>query len=332
MDIALWSVGTDRLPSRLQPGAPEAEAHLEAWVEQRPELLRDGLLPVARQLVFSNRDRLDLLCLEGQSRWVVVELKRDRMPREVVAQALDYVSQLSSMSTAELRRRLAPHLEKLESTTRQLVEELLSSETDDQPREIGAIVAGVTADSSLLRITDYLSSRFEVPLSVVELRAFRTPTGDLLLAREETGTEAVADEATSRAAAVSLDERWSRVTAAAQQHGFAEALSALRLSVEEAGLFPRPYTRSVMLTPPTHRNRFLAVVGFSGAKARIQYGSAVLQEFYPPLQADAIEGILGPSPRWVGPDEVTTFGRRICELMATLEPPSDQQVSAPGES
>ena len=292
-------------------------------MQQRPELLRDGLIPIARQLVFSNRDRLDLLCLEGQSRWVVVELKRDRMPREVVAQALDYVSQLSSMSTAELRRRLAPHVERLEPTTRQLVEELLSSETEDQPREIGAILAGVTADASLLRITDYLSSRFEVPLSVVELRAFRTPTGDLLLAREETGTGAAADEGTSRAAVVSLDDRWTKVTAAAQQHGFVEALSALRLSVEEAGLFPRPYTRSIMLTPPTHRNRFLAVVGFTGSRARIQYGSGELQEFYPSLQADAIERVLGPSPRWADPDDVTAFGRRVCELMTMLEPPSE---------
>lgn len=76
---------------------PESEAALESWVRADPGLVRDGLIVVAQQLVFSGRERLDLLCIESRSRWLVVELKRDRMAREVAAQALDYVSSLAAI-------------------------------------------------------------------------------------------------------------------------------------------------------------------------------------------------------------------------------------------
>ena len=86
VDFALWSVDDTDLPRRLTRSVPDSETKLETWIEQRPELIRDGLVPVARQLIFPTRERLDLLCIESQSRWVIVELKRDRMAREVVAQ------------------------------------------------------------------------------------------------------------------------------------------------------------------------------------------------------------------------------------------------------
>ena len=89
---------------------PETEAALESWVKADPSLVRDGLIVVAQQLVFSGRERLDLLCIESRSRWLVVGLKRDRMAREVAAQALDYVSLLAQMPADDLAARLAPHL------------------------------------------------------------------------------------------------------------------------------------------------------------------------------------------------------------------------------
>jgi RecB family endonuclease NucS len=36
--------------------------------------------------------RIDLLCINGDGDIVIVELKRDKTPREITAQALDYAS------------------------------------------------------------------------------------------------------------------------------------------------------------------------------------------------------------------------------------------------
>ena len=36
--------------------------------------------------------RIDLLAMDGEGRLIIIELKKDRIPREIVAQVLDYAS------------------------------------------------------------------------------------------------------------------------------------------------------------------------------------------------------------------------------------------------
>src|SRR5437762_2911787 len=50
---------------------------------------------------------IDLLCIDGEGKIVVLELKRDKTPREVVAQALDYGSYVKTIQADELRRIFA---------------------------------------------------------------------------------------------------------------------------------------------------------------------------------------------------------------------------------
>ena len=302
---------------------PDSETKLETWIEQRPELIRDGLLVVARQLVFPTRERLDLLCIENQSRWVIVELKRDRMAREVVAQALDYVSLLQQMSAGELRDRLMPHLQKLRAPDRELALSLLDSEADDADREVGVILAGVTADPARLRITEMLDRSYSVPVSVVELRAFQTPAGEVLLAREETGDGATAPAATSpgrstNATRTSDSDRWARVEQEAEKYGMDGALRSVRTAIEDAGLYPRPYTRSVMVAPPQQRNRYLAVIGFHGGRGRVMWGADAFREFYPDVRLRQAEKLLGPSDveREVDAEGLEAFGRGLTTLMS----------------
>lgn len=249
VSVAVWSAPRGGRPQRLHATSAETETALEEWVKSDPSLVRDGLVVVAQQLIFPTRERLDLLCVEGRSRWVVVELKRDRMAREVAAQALDYVSLLAAMPTHELASRLAPHLEAAPQGTRDLVADLLAGESDDNPRDIAAVVVGVTADEPLLRITAFLTEGYDVPISVVELQAFQSPSGDLLILREETGSNE--PEGVVRAApSASVEDRWMRVRTNAETRGFGDALTEFTTLVEGVGLYVRPYTRSVMITPP----------------------------------------------------------------------------------
>ena len=324
VDFALWSVAGTAAPRRLTRSAPDSETNLETWIEQRPELIRDGLLVVARQVIFPTRERLDLLCIENQSRWVIVELKRDRMAREVVAQALDYVSLLQQMSASDLRERLTPHLEKLPVPDRELALNLLESETDDSDREVAVILAGVTADAALLRITEMLNRSYSVPISVIELRAFETPGGDLLLAREETGNSDTSSESTphkrpSQEQGVPESDRWTRVMQEADKYGMADALRSVRTAIEDAGLYARPYTRSVMITPPQQRGRYLAVIGFHGAGGSVMWGADAVREFYPEVRLRHAERLLGATDveRAVDAAELEKFGQAWKTLMAT---------------
>lgn len=284
----LWSRQGAEPAKRLVKTEPDTEADLEQIIEQCPGLVRDDLLVVARQFRFSTRDRVDLLCLQNQTRWTIVELKRDKMPREVVAQAMDYAAQLTSMSAADLAEALEVqgHLKSLNPDDRQVVQRLLAAEAEDQAadsrRDVAAIVVGMAAATGLKRIADYLDNSFGVPISVLELQAFWTPGGGLIFAREETGAEDgdLAAEC-AKSGPSSLDERWEKVRASAAQYGFTDALKDFRSSIERAGLFPRPYTRSIMVAPPQARNRYLAVASFTGHLAGISYGPDAWNEFFP---------------------------------------------------
>lgn len=70
------------------------EAVLEDWLESNPDgILEDGrVLIIGRQVRTDLGGFIDLLGVDREGNVVVVELKRDRTPRDVVAQALEYAA------------------------------------------------------------------------------------------------------------------------------------------------------------------------------------------------------------------------------------------------
>ena len=70
------------------------ESVLEEWLESNPDgILEDGrILIIGRQIRTDFGGFVDLLGVDREGSLVVVELKRDRTPRDVVAQALEYAA------------------------------------------------------------------------------------------------------------------------------------------------------------------------------------------------------------------------------------------------
>src|SRR4026208_1717800 len=70
------------------------EVVLETWLENNPEnIIENGsLLLIGRQVTTNLSSFIDLLAIDRQGDLVVVELKRNRTPRETLAQALEYAS------------------------------------------------------------------------------------------------------------------------------------------------------------------------------------------------------------------------------------------------
>jgi len=60
---------------------------------------------------------IDLLCMDSEGTLVIVELKRDKTPREVTAQALDYASWVKTLNAEEIEKIAAAYFkgESLES-------------------------------------------------------------------------------------------------------------------------------------------------------------------------------------------------------------------------
>ncbi|HET9956060.1 MAG TPA: endonuclease NucS domain-containing protein [Polyangiaceae bacterium] len=176
---ALWKVGQD--PTPLQRSSLPKEQLLEDMIVRAPALLSQEWMLIGRQEDTGFGGRIDLLAIAPDASLVLIELKRDRTPREVVAQAIDYASWVEGLKAEDVREiyeRFAPG--------RLLAEDfqsrfggILDEEALNQNHQI-VIVAG-SLDASSERIIGYLSGR-GISINVLCFEVFAL-NGELLLSR-----------------------------------------------------------------------------------------------------------------------------------------------------
>jgi hypothetical protein len=169
LELGLWRV--DAGLRRLAASKAPSERWLEDALESDPSLLALDLLVVGRQVTTSYGKRIDLLALDGEGVVYLVELKRDRTPRDVVAQALDYGSWLRELGYEDLREiyRLHSGGEELEVG---FEERFGFSPPDSLNEEHRLLVVASDIDPSTERIVSYLSEGFGVPINVISFAHF----------------------------------------------------------------------------------------------------------------------------------------------------------------
>src|SRR5206468_7041888 len=106
---AIWKVAAQ--PERLTESSLAKEQLLEDMIVADPRLLSDEWMLIGQQEDTGLGGRIDLLAIAPDGSLVLIELKRDRTPRDVVAQALDYagwVEKLRAEDIAAIYSRFAP--------------------------------------------------------------------------------------------------------------------------------------------------------------------------------------------------------------------------------
>lgn len=88
------------------------EAVLEDWLESNPDgIVEDGkILIIGRQVPTNFGGFVDLVGIDRQGNAVVIELKRNRTPRDTLAQALEYASYVARLDTDQLENLLREYL------------------------------------------------------------------------------------------------------------------------------------------------------------------------------------------------------------------------------
>jgi hypothetical protein len=105
---AIWSVSDT--PKPLTVGRLPNEQLLEDMIIRDPRILSTEWMSIGRQEITGFGGRIDLLAIAPDGSLVLVELKRDRTPREVIAQAMDYASwveQLTADRIAQIYQRFS---------------------------------------------------------------------------------------------------------------------------------------------------------------------------------------------------------------------------------
>ena len=90
MDQSLRMVGDS--PERLLEARLPSESTMEEMIVRQPSILSTEWLVIGQQEAIQYGVRIDLLGLALDRAVVLIELKKDKAPRDVAAQALDYAS------------------------------------------------------------------------------------------------------------------------------------------------------------------------------------------------------------------------------------------------
>ncbi len=159
----LWTVKNDIL-QRENRSSLESEKRLENWIANDLSLLGEDLLLIGRQ-TRTKSGPLDILAIDSDGTLVIIELKRHRTPREVVAQVLDYASWVAQQTPHDIdticfgcsRRTLA------DAFRAHFDSEL----PEDACKSHRMIIVAAELDDSSERIIKYLQEQHEIDINAV---------------------------------------------------------------------------------------------------------------------------------------------------------------------
>ncbi|KPF48324.1 nuclease [beta proteobacterium AAP121] len=174
---AIWKIGDT--PAPLITSRLASEQQLEDMIVRDPRILSSEWMLIGRQEITSHGGRIDLLAIAPDGSLVLIELKRDRTPREIIAQALDYASwveQLGAEKIAQFYQRFSGG-GSLDDAFQKRFGIELDEETLNQSHQI--IIVASELDPSTERIIGYLNAR-DIAINVVFFQVFEHGAEQLL--------------------------------------------------------------------------------------------------------------------------------------------------------
>jgi len=169
-------------------GQLASEDMIEGWVADQPSLLGLDVLIIGRQIITDFGGRIDLLGIDSDGNLSIVELKRDRTPREIVAQVLDYASWVQSLTTPQIYERAQTYLGRNLATA--FAERFGSSPPERLNQSHSMVIVASALDPSSQRIVRYLSETHGIAINTAFFTVFQEAgqtllTTDWLLDQQE---------------------------------------------------------------------------------------------------------------------------------------------------
>lgn len=169
VEIALWRVDGDAPVKVTSSGVP-MEAQLERMIEADPGILGTPLLLIGRQVATDFGKVIDLLAVDTDGALHVLELKRDRTPREVIAQVLDYGSWVQHLTHEAVLAIFADYHPAV-AFEEAWADRFGGNPPDELNSAHRLTVIASDIDPATERIVNYLSA-FDVPVNIVFFRYF----------------------------------------------------------------------------------------------------------------------------------------------------------------
>ena len=100
IEVGIWRV--DHGLETIRFKELEQESALQQIIADDISVVDSRLMVIGREVMTQYGGRVDVLAIDADGNLVVIELKRNRTPREVVAQILDYGSWVRNLTADEI--------------------------------------------------------------------------------------------------------------------------------------------------------------------------------------------------------------------------------------
>ena len=179
VEMAIWRM-TDDGPRRLPSSPLDLEQRLEDMLAEDPGMTGIDLLVIGRQVRTGYGGFIDLLALDADGRVHVLELKRDRTPRDVVAQTLDYGSWVKGLGLQDLEQLFLDNHDGETELGEAFAEHFASPLPDVVNADQQFTIIASELDPASDRIVEFLAESYKVPINAVFFRHFSDQGRDYL--------------------------------------------------------------------------------------------------------------------------------------------------------
>ena len=184
-EIKTWEIINGKLTevtSNLIENGRKEKDHLEQWIKTEASVLGSDIKLIGEQ-VRTSSGFLDYLGIDSKGNLIIVELKRDRLPREALAQAIDYASDISNWEQEKISEACLEF-------TGQTLDDFISENFEDVDIDSFIIngsqrilLVGFSIEKSLSRMIEWLSEKYDLAINALVLRYIKTSSGNELLSR-----------------------------------------------------------------------------------------------------------------------------------------------------
>ncbi len=197
------------------------ESHLEDWLENSPPALaQEPILWIGRQTSASIEESTifpDLLGLDAEGNLIIVELKRDEAPREVVAQLLEYAAWANELSEQQIQEIAEDYFETRDEFKETHFHDAFRDvfdipDTDEVPplnRNLRLYIVAGSIPAGVARVCRFLRTPQGMDINCIDVSTFETEAGERLVSMEaKVGDEDVVASKTQKQHAPQAS-RWS---------------------------------------------------------------------------------------------------------------------------
>lgn len=171
-EIKLWQIADDTL-NPIDSSGLDLESRLEEWLRKDVGLVNDDLLVIGQQVPTAHTGSIDLLAMDADGNLVILELKRDKTPRDVVAQTLDYASWVKTLTHEEVER-IAAEFWGGDAAFEQAFMKKFGTDLPEVVNEKHRMYIVASAlDPSTERILEYLSATYGVDINFASFNYFK---------------------------------------------------------------------------------------------------------------------------------------------------------------